>query len=92
MSDYKKILVTGTQRAGTTWLGNILSAGDDVAYIHEPFNTTNVKIHNSPIRIPYHHINKQIDLGSGEVYKKYLDYFLNPVSYTHLTLPTTPYV
>ena len=34
----KRILVTGTHRSGTTWMGKILSANSDVSYIHEPFN------------------------------------------------------
>ncbi len=32
------ILVTGTHRSGTTWMGRILSLPDEVVYIHEPFN------------------------------------------------------
>eukprot|EP00752_Nemacystus_decipiens_P016866 g15098.t1 len=34
----KRILVTGTHRSGTTWMGKMLSANRSVAYIHEPFN------------------------------------------------------
>jgi hypothetical protein len=78
LSDYRKILVTGTQRSGTTWLGNILSAGDEVGYIHEPFNTTNAKIHKSPIFIPYQYINDQIDKDEDSIYSNYINYFLNP--------------
>ena len=32
------ILVTGSARSGTTWLGKVLAAAPDVRYIHEPFN------------------------------------------------------
>lgn len=32
------ILVTGSHRSGTTWVGRMLSAEPTVAYIHEPFN------------------------------------------------------
>ncbi len=78
MSDNRKILVTGTQRAGTTWIGNILSATSDVGYIHEPYNTTNVKIHRSPITIPYQYINEKLNEEAQGVYKKYLEYFLDP--------------
>jgi hypothetical protein len=32
------ILVTGTHRSGTTWVGEILSLDSNSLYIHEPFN------------------------------------------------------
>lgn len=32
------ILVTGSHRSGTTWMGRMLSIPDDVVYIQEPFN------------------------------------------------------
>ncbi|MEL7069946.1 MAG: sulfotransferase domain-containing protein [Cyanobacteria bacterium J06581_3] len=34
----KPILVTGTQRSGSTWVGNILALDKSCGYIHEPFN------------------------------------------------------
>jgi len=34
----KPILVTGSHRSGTTWVGRILSVSPDVGYIHKPFN------------------------------------------------------
>lgn len=37
-SKAKGILVTGTHRSGTTWMGRILSLPEDVVYFHEPFN------------------------------------------------------
>jgi len=35
--DSGPILVTGTHRSGTTWVGEMLSLGRSVHYIHEPF-------------------------------------------------------
>jgi Sulfotransferase family len=32
------ILVTGSHRSGTTWVGHMLATSPEVAYIHEPFN------------------------------------------------------
>jgi len=78
LSEKRKILVTGTQRSGTTWLGNILSAGRTAGYIHEPFNTTNVQLHNSPISIPYQYIDSHINTKEQNKYSNYLDYFLHP--------------
>src|SRR6056297_1366757 len=34
----KNILVTGTRRSGTTFLGRMLSVKKEISYIHEPFN------------------------------------------------------
>lgn len=36
----KPILVTGSHRSGTTWVGRMLAASPTVGYIHEPFNLT----------------------------------------------------
>ncbi len=32
------ILVTGSHRSGSTWVGRILAAADGLHYVHEPFN------------------------------------------------------
>ena len=37
----KPILVTGSHRSGTTWVGKMLAATGSVGYIHEPFNLKN---------------------------------------------------
>jgi hypothetical protein len=34
----RPILVTGSHRSGSTWLGQMIGASDAVGYIHEPFN------------------------------------------------------
>ena len=34
----KPILITGSHRSGTTWVGQMLSLPADIIYIHEPFN------------------------------------------------------
>ena len=36
----KPILVTGSHRSGTTWVGKMIAVSTDVIYIHEPFNLT----------------------------------------------------
>lgn len=36
----RPILVTGSHRSGSTWLGQMIAASDAVGYIHEPFNIT----------------------------------------------------
>jgi len=37
LRDTRGILVTGSHRSGTTWVGNMLAAAPKVTYIHEPF-------------------------------------------------------
>jgi hypothetical protein len=38
MSDKKPILVAGAHRSGTTWVGKMIAASPEVAYISEPLN------------------------------------------------------
>lgn len=38
MNDHAPILVTGAHRSGTTWVGRMLAASRQVAYISEPLN------------------------------------------------------
>ena len=34
----RPVLVTGSHRSGSTWLGQMIGASDEIGYIHEPFN------------------------------------------------------
>jgi hypothetical protein len=36
----RPILVTGSNRSGTTWVGEALGQSDEVEYLHEPFNSS----------------------------------------------------
>jgi hypothetical protein len=38
MLNNKPILVTGSHRSGSTWVGKMLATSDLISYIHEPFN------------------------------------------------------
>jgi len=38
MINTKPILITGSHRSGSTWVGNMIAKSPDVGYIHEPFN------------------------------------------------------
>ena len=38
MSSKRPILVTGSSRSGSTWVGRMLSVPSGIGYIHEPFN------------------------------------------------------
>lgn len=41
MTDKKPILITGSHRSGTTWVGKMISMSSQVFYIQEPFNPNN---------------------------------------------------
>jgi hypothetical protein len=51
----KPILVTGSHRSGSTWVGKTISYSDEVYYIHEPFNILSeiVDYGISGVRFPY---------------------------------------
>ena len=34
----KPILLTGSNRSGTTWTGKMIASSDEVFYVEEPFN------------------------------------------------------
>ena len=38
MNPVKPVLVTGSPRSGTTWVGHMLTASPQLYYVHEPFN------------------------------------------------------
>ena len=54
----KPILVTGSHRSGSSWVGKMLAAAPRVAYLNEPFNV-DIRIGLSPIR--FDHWFKYID-------------------------------
>lgn len=43
MNSRRPILVTGSMRAGTTWVGRMIGKSAAVGYIHEPFNPWHTK-------------------------------------------------
>ncbi len=38
MNSKKPILITGSHRSGTTWVGKVIAQNDNIKYIQEPFN------------------------------------------------------
>jgi hypothetical protein len=52
--DKKHILVTGSHRSGSTWIGKVLSASSRISYVHEPFN---IEVYpQSPVRCWFEHL------------------------------------
>src|SRR5688572_22385470 len=61
VSDQRPILVTGAHRSGTTWVGRMLAADKDIAYISEPLNV----LHRPGVfRVPVEHWYVYIDSGN----------------------------
>jgi hypothetical protein len=53
-SDYKNtIILSGSGRSGTTWVGNILNYNNEYRYMFEPFNSSRVKTFKKFYMIPY---------------------------------------
>ena len=54
------ILVTGSHRSGTTWVGKMLSADVDTAYVSEPLNVLHRRgIFRTPVKYWYTYINQE---------------------------------
>ena len=63
------ILVTGAHRSGTTWVGRMLSAGRDTAYISEPLNVLHRRgVYGTSVERWYTYITEENE-------KKYLPAF-----------------
>lgn len=54
MTTNKPILVTGSHRSGSTWVGRMLALSSEVAYIHEPFNIDNYRPGVCEIKFKYY--------------------------------------
>ncbi|MBI3152308.1 MAG: sulfotransferase [Chloroflexi bacterium] len=60
MNDINPILVTGTHRSGTTWVGKMLAADADTAYISEPLNVLHRPgVFRAPVKHWYTYINDE---------------------------------
>lgn len=60
MTIKQPILVTGAHRSGTTWVGKMLSASDQLAYISEPLNILHRPgVMRAPVRHWYTYISEQ---------------------------------
>lgn len=63
-SAHTPLLITGTHRSGTTWVGRVLAASPSVGYIHEPFNVERtLGITRQPVPKWYTHICNENEDG-----------------------------
>lgn len=78
MRKEKPILVSGSHRSGSTWVGKMISLSKDVGYIHEPLLYTNLfSLCNGTFSYFYPYISeKNNDLFSKNI-EKSLDFKIN---------------
>ena len=57
------ILVTGSHRSGSTWVGRVIASSDDTAYLHEPFHPRSKSEFES---YPFRQMFQFIDQNSDE--------------------------
>ena len=53
----RPILVTGSHRSGSTWVGRMLASHPGVRYVHEPFNPTLQP--GCPVKHQWHHVTEE---------------------------------
>jgi len=67
----KNILVTGSHRSGSTWVGYVIAKAENIRYVHEPFNI-GIKNNNSPFKHWFEHLN-----GTSINHQKQATHYLN---------------
>lgn len=73
----KPILVIGAHRAGTTWVGKIISTPTNINYVHEPFNIDMDRPY-SPFTYWFEYMNENSTEAHEKEVLKYLRSFLKP--------------
>ena len=66
MFSRKPILITGSHRSGSTWVGKIVAEAPSVIYIHEPFNVDHppgAGVCNAKFQYWYTHITSENETG-----------------------------
>lgn len=80
MNNRSPILVTGTHRSGTTWVGKMLAADADTAYISEPLNVLHRPgVFRAPVKHWYTYITEENE-------SKYLPAFHELLNFQYHTL------
>ena len=75
MSDLTPILVTGSHRSGTTWVGKMLSADANTAYISEPLNVLHRPgVYRTPVKYWYTYITDENGAEYLPAFNELLDF------------------
>jgi hypothetical protein len=70
----KLILVTGSHRSGSTWVGGMISLAKNVRNIHEPFNPA-MQYQQSPFKYWFEHLHINSDLTDQKKAKYFIRSF-----------------
>jgi len=69
------ILVTGAHRSGTTWVGKMLSANPQTAYISEPLNVLHRPgVFRAPVKHWYNYVNRENESEYLPAFRELLDF------------------
>lgn len=68
------ILVTGSHRSGTTWVGRVIASAKKIKYVHEPFNI-GVGRKFSPFSYWFQYVSNSTPENAKLEVKQYLDWF-----------------
>lgn len=66
------ILVTGSHRSGSTWVGRIISKSPKVVYVDEPFNVKHKIKKNFPFTVWFEHVSSNTPIEYQEQSLKYI--------------------
>ncbi|WP_298236989.1 sulfotransferase [uncultured Algibacter sp.] len=81
----RPIIVTGSHRSGSTWLGKMLSLTDKIKYVHEPFNKNYPLNSLSPIKYWFEYITDSDSFTHKNQFIKYLDAIIG-LPYQYFTI------
>jgi len=75
VTDLTPILVTGSHRSGTTWVGKMLAADSDIAYISEPLNVHHRPgVYRTPVKYWYTYITDENGADYLPAFDELLDF------------------
>ena len=72
----KPILVTGSHRSGSTWVGRMIAEAPSVCYVHEPFNISyppNRGVCNAEFKYWFTYINSENETNFNSAIKNTLE-------------------
>lgn len=76
----RPILVTGSHRSGSTWVGQVLSQATELGYMHEPFNPIYPSVSSAPIDLWFQYI-------AAHNRSTYTEYFAKTLDWNYQALP-----
>lgn len=75
MNERGPLLVTGAHRTGTTWVGRMLAADADTAYISEPLNVLHRPgVFSARVKHWYNYINRENEADYPSAFHELLDF------------------